>query len=531
MPAQDEPGTSHGTPAVRKTADGKGFIFIAEEEKKSHCKTVIIVLLALTVLGMAGYIAMSRREGAPAQQQAAVTARSSSPEVALKPDVPVSRPPAAQEGLPAAPTNLQGWDALVEEVLRENPELSLTNDDATPRKKLDAAQIYEKCAKSVVFLLWGDGQFMTVGSGFVLDGYIITNAHCVEGAKSISIRKHDGTIHAQKEILVFDKKKDLAVLPLPISMRDTPSLSLSAQPVKIGEASFAIGAPEGLQSSISDGIVSQLRPQPERILIQTSTPISHGSSGGALLNGYGEVIGVTTGAKVDGQNLNFAVSWQDVKLILPDPQLRARPLTSLPAPRKHPPAQGRTNDAPMPDEVVDPVAVRFNDGIERFQRKDFDGAIASFTAVIKLDPKMHRAYCERAKVKACKGDLRGSLEDCEKGLRVQRNDPELSRVKGVILAAIKEGEAREKAQAAAERAERERLNTIRTVQGYWSRIDVGISAAKARSILGKPDSVRSFGTAGEIWIYDYNDDIAGDGMIGVDGKGRVNDFKAPKWRD
>lgn len=83
-----------------------------------------------------------------------------------------------------------------------------------------------------------------------------------------------------------------------------------------GQRVVAIGDPLGLVNTVTDGIISNIRKQGSLTLIQTSAPITHGSSGGALLNMYGELIGITTaGIKGEG-NLNFAVSSNDIKSFL-----------------------------------------------------------------------------------------------------------------------------------------------------------------------------------------------------------------------
>ena len=79
----------------------------------------------------------------------------------------------------------------------------------------------------------------------------------------------------------------------------------------VGDKAYAIGSPRGLDNTLSDGMISQIR---ENDYLQISVPIDHGSSGGALLNEYGEVIGITSGGLDDsGANLNYAISIDVVK--------------------------------------------------------------------------------------------------------------------------------------------------------------------------------------------------------------------------
>jgi tetratricopeptide (TPR) repeat protein len=89
---------------------------------------------------------------------------------------------------------------------------------------------------------------------------------------------------------------------------------------------FAIGNPEGLERTISQGIVSGVRKSDNRDLLQITTPISHGSSGGPILNSKGEVVGVAVGMLEDGQNLNFAVPVKFVAQLLAQRDKPPRPI-------------------------------------------------------------------------------------------------------------------------------------------------------------------------------------------------------------
>ena len=97
-------------------------------------------------------------------------------------------------------------------------------------------------------------------------------------------------------------------------------VKLSATPPKPGDAVFVIGNPEGLEKAISQGIVSGIRKVDDKELIQITAAISHGSSGGPVFDGRGEVIGVTVGMLDSGQNLNFAIPVRFVSEILGNKQ-------------------------------------------------------------------------------------------------------------------------------------------------------------------------------------------------------------------
>ena len=106
----------------------------------------------------------------------------------------------------------------------------------------------------------------------------------------------------------YDSVRDIALLKVDLQ-NSTPLLKISSTLPRRGEIVIAIGTPRGLSGSVSSGIVSALRQTNNNILVQFTAPISHGSSGGALISLNGEVIGVTSGNwPEENQNLNFAVA-------------------------------------------------------------------------------------------------------------------------------------------------------------------------------------------------------------------------------
>jgi len=166
-----------------------------------------------------------------------------------------------------------------------------------------------------------------VGSGVIVDpdGYIMTNAHVVEGAQRIRvalplpvgesrIAVPVGKRHlVDARLLGTSKEADLALLK--IDAQDLPTLSLeSQQPVRVGELVFAVGSPEGLQNSVTMGVVSAVGRQadPDRPMtyIQTDAPINPGNSGGPLVDMNGAVIGLNTFILTQGggsEGLGFAI--------------------------------------------------------------------------------------------------------------------------------------------------------------------------------------------------------------------------------
>ena len=148
-----------------------------------------------------------------------------------------------------------------------------------------------------------------VGAGVILssDGYIVTNAHVVEGARKIRVRlqgmekagidasEPHGAIAAK--LIGADRQSDLAVVK--IDMQDLPALTFAnSSELKQGQVVFAFGSPLGLENSVSMGVVSatarQIDPDNPAIYIQTDAPINPGNSGGPLVDVDGHVIGINT---------------------------------------------------------------------------------------------------------------------------------------------------------------------------------------------------------------------------------------------
>lgn len=179
----------------------------------------------------------------------------------------------------------------------------------------------------------------SVGSGFVVDdkGTVVTNLHVVAGGKAAKLTFADKTTVDVTSLLVVNEKKDIAILRFDTSKAKSLPLRLAPALPRDGESVAAFGAPKGLSFTTSNGIVSAVRTSEDlkqfgaefdATMVQTSAPISPGNSGGPLVNMRGEVVGINTVQLTTGQNLNFAVSCLDVKMML-DTAKDARPLTEL----------------------------------------------------------------------------------------------------------------------------------------------------------------------------------------------------------
>lgn len=170
-------------------------------------------------------------------------------------------------------------------------------------------RVADEARKGVVLLEVETRSGSRQGSGFIVDaaGRIFTNHHVVEGAREIRVKLASGDVYERVEILGVDERRDIAVLKVPGF--ELPALPLgNSDSVRVGESVIAIGSPLGLENTVSNGIVSGRRTEPEGYsLLQITAPTSQGSSGGPVLVGDGRVIGIAVSQMRDGQNLNFAV--------------------------------------------------------------------------------------------------------------------------------------------------------------------------------------------------------------------------------
>lgn len=193
--------------------------------------------------------------------------------------------------------------------------LSLPTQQSLTQQELNPEQIYEKVNDAVVIVLAYDtnGKLRNQGSGVVIseEGYILTNYHIMENANSVLVIHGDISI-SDVEIIGGDIEADILALRIPIDNFSFIELPESDE-IRIGQRIYAIGSPMGYENTISEGIISGYRDFDDGInLIQITASISSGSSGGAVVNSRGELIGISTYTVAEGQNLNFAIPINDI---------------------------------------------------------------------------------------------------------------------------------------------------------------------------------------------------------------------------
>lgn len=170
--------------------------------------------------------------------------------------------------------------------------------------------VSDKSTAIVVINVWDiTGSKIGQGSGFFISnsGLILTNAHVISDAYSAEVITSFGTFN-KVTVIYEDESKDLAIVR--INEENTPQIDiLENVNFEPGQRVIAIGNPLGLEKTVSDGLISGIRLWENNVeLIQITVPISPGSSGGALFNMSGELIGITASTLQGGQNINFAIS-------------------------------------------------------------------------------------------------------------------------------------------------------------------------------------------------------------------------------
>ena len=148
------------------------------------------------------------------------------------------------------------------------------------------------------------------------EGYILTNNHVASGGKYYSVRiEDDDEKYNTDEVIKYNPVLDLAIIRIDRKLKPIPIYKGKEKLVR-GQKVVAIGSPLGLFNSVSNGIISGFRVIDRVDMIQFTAPISHGSSGGAVLNMYGEVIGISTAGIDSGQNINLAMGYDCINTFI-----------------------------------------------------------------------------------------------------------------------------------------------------------------------------------------------------------------------
>ena len=263
-------------------------------------------------------------------------------------------------------------------------------------------QIAKKALAATVLLVMKDanGELLGYGSGFfVRTNQIATNFHVIDGAaQGTAKRVGQETEYTIEGFTAIDEKNDLAILqvsasgvqPLPLGDSNT---------VEIGDTVYVAGNPKGLlEGTFSDGIISAVRGNSTNKRLQMTAPISPGSSGGPVLSGSGEVIGVSFATFRGGQNLNFAIPSNYLKELFSQSGT-AKPLS-----------EGKQST---------PAETYFLRGWVKDELGDYKGAIADYDIAILLNPNDADAYLNRGVAKNKLGQYFAAITDFDTVIRTK----------------------------------------------------------------------------------------------------------------
>lgn len=295
------------------------------------------------------------------------------------------------------------------------------------------------------------------GTGFVVasEGVVITNYHVIESGGQITAKSHNGGLYNVTSVLSYNAALDIAALKIDAKNLDIVNLDDSAS-VKPGSEVVVIGNPAGLESTVSEGIVSAKRTLPSyEEVIQITAPISPGSSGSPVFNKDGKVIGIATFKVVAGESLNFAVPSNQIKEVWLNAKKEGKAFdaafingnsnslakgspeqdASLAASDlfrriKNHEAAGKhfemLSDAKNAVQLYQDSALAhrlLSDAF--FYIKLNEDALSSAKRAIELDPKNTRAWNNLALILKAKGDDSGAVKVLQHAIKVAPNDAKL----------------------------------------------------------------------------------------------------------
>lgn len=234
----------------------------------------------------------------------------------------------------------------------------------------DIAAVVATAKPAVVTVTTYDaaGKQTGLGTGFFVDdSHVVTCYHVIDGATKAKIKTATGKTYQIKGIAASDRIADVVRLSLASPVKTAKSLVLCKSLPKQGEKVVVFGSPLGLELTVSDGIVSAIRDMPGvGKIIQITAPISPGSSGSPVLNLNGDAVGVVTSYMAEGQNLNFAVSSEQVLSLKP--------------------AVSGLADAPIPNAGETLWKKEVGAAYTYFIQEDWANALPHFEAMTRLKP-------------------------------------------------------------------------------------------------------------------------------------------------
>jgi len=222
----------------------------------------------------------------------------------------------------------------------------------------------------VVEALNEKGSVLAIGSAVTVEpNQVVTNKHVIEDGVALRVKQGSKTWPATLTHLDPDhdlcrlRAEGLKAPPVPVRLSSA---------LAVGERVYAIGAPEGLELTLSEGLISGLREFEQVRLIQTSAAISPGSSGGGLFDAQGRLVGITTYFLKEGQNLNFALPGEWVQALA-----------------KHPLSAGGKTET---DSATFSALAWFQLGNQAYDAGEYEKALGASQEALRLKPDYAEAW-------------------------------------------------------------------------------------------------------------------------------------------
>jgi hypothetical protein len=241
--------------------------------------------------------------------------------------------------------------------------------------KINETVLKQKRAVVTLYINDKDGKQIGTGTGFIIDsnGIIATNYHVIsawlEADNTLLVKMENGAYFPLQSLINYDNENDVALFK--VDGKELPIINLSKDYLpKQGENIIVVGSPLGLETSVSDGIVSSVRGKDG--VLQITAPVSPGSSGSPVFNSNGEVIAVVTFLISEGQNLNFAIPAKHVANLL---KKALKPENKVVAAETH-------SEAPASKTVLpEPPDMDFEKADALFAGDKYDEAISEYISL------------------------------------------------------------------------------------------------------------------------------------------------------
>jgi predicted O-linked N-acetylglucosamine transferase (SPINDLY family) len=296
----------------------------------------------------------------------------------------------------------------------------------------DVPSLVQKTKPAVVEILTFDQQNkpLKTGTGFFIssDGALLTNFHVISGASSILAKTPTGAVYFLKNVVAASESDDVAQLQFLATDVSYLTLGSSLKTVE-GQRVLVIGNPEGLEGTVSDGIISAFRAG--RSMIQITAPISPGSSGSPVLDETGQVIGMATLVSKEGQNINFAISSEAIKDAI---QSGAASSVAVATPNATESPSTGSNDADLW------ATLNFSIGVSEDDAKRYKVAIVDYTEAIRAKPDFADAYANRGWSYLQLGLYEKAIMDLSEAIRLKPDNPQTYLSRGNAYRGLKQQE-------------------------------------------------------------------------------------------